>query len=266
MTSVAFTKLYLGEIEETGRRDEWNRVIQRHPMFGDEDVRISFPFGDRPALTLNDGTILPPGHRGTDWAPVPAGRTMDIVLPERATAGFIQRLDLDTGKNGYAVIIRHGYPWWSMYLHLLDDPRGRWSVGDEVFPGDLIGIMDATGAVAGRGGDLPGSHLHHAVWSVEAPGVWGLDEPPGFFANPVATPRDPELFYFDEPPAPPQPRDWMEPRDWGTQTEWEVLVGPNAYHDIGTKVGTAPGDLDARVKVEDDGIGLVEVAEIRRRL
>lgn len=258
MTTIAYSPLYLGGVRDTGRYDVSGHRIQRHAMFGDKDVYLSYPFGPRQPLQTPLGST-PIFHNGIDWAPVPLGATIPIIFSDTAPNCVIQRIDVDLSQpNGYAVVVRHAYPWWSFYLHLATDPRQRWQVGQPIKAGDLIGPMGTTGLSTGV-------HLHHAVWEVAAPAVWGLSVPSGFPGF-ISKPHDPAKFYVDAPSAAPQlTNGWVEVRDLLTLPQFESLVTP-AYFDRGTLVGVAKGDLDSRVKIEDDGNGLVRVVEIRQRL
>lgn len=101
---------------------------------------LSSPFGSRPD-PFGSGAIVP--HTGIDLA-LPTGSPIFAAASGRVSKA--QRAN----SCGNFVSIAHSSGWGSTYCHM---DRYVVSVDDRVNAGDLIGIMDSTGASTG-------SHVH----------------------------------------------------------------------------------------------------------
>lgn len=262
MTVLAPQPMQLGPQRFTGEFIRGKRVVEGFPV---ARARITHYWGD----WYEEGYNLPFDHTGEDYAPMQAGRDGDDILhcgPGKETGpdpvGKIWRIDRDgvaEGRtNGNAVAVFGPFPYMLFYLHLRDNPHSYGhSVGDYLDRGDYVGAMGDTGAYTN------GAHLHFGLWQIPAPAWWGLIGTAAFSGKDI----DPRPFFVEQiaPPAPKPTNGWVEPNKIYTAEEWEIdaVMG---YHDLGNQVGTAPGDMDARAKIEDDGRGLVKVLEVRKRL
>lgn len=111
--------------------------------------RVSSPYG----LRTNPFSGLPKFHHGIDFA-IPVGTPIRAML-----GGTVRRIDVeDVGErgrlHGNAVVVDSPGGWSTIYMHLAG-PVVR--VGDEVAPGQLIGLSGASGRVTGP-------HLHFSVF------------------------------------------------------------------------------------------------------
>jgi murein DD-endopeptidase MepM/ murein hydrolase activator NlpD len=92
-------------------------------------------------------------HAGVDYG-APAGTPIPA-----ATSGVVVYSGRNSGY-GNTVIVRNATGDYSLYAHMQDGDRA--TVGQRIWPGDMIGQVGSTGALA------RGNHLHYSILPASA--------------------------------------------------------------------------------------------------
>lgn len=119
----------------------WTGVFQSPSPFAD---CINSSFGNRRSY---NGSAFIYYHGGVDFC---GGMGVEVIAPARGRVIFADQLEV----RGNFTLIDHGWGVLSAYLH---QSELFVQVGDMVEPGQVIGLVGATGRVTG-------AHLHWEMW------------------------------------------------------------------------------------------------------
>jgi len=141
-------------IQELKRRNDSNDKIKDYlskqkdiylatPKGNPASGRITSPFGKRKDPFTGEMAF----HSGIDIS-------SSLGSPVRATADGVVNYSGWTQKNGYIVILEHGFGFSTIYAH---NKSNKVKEGQSVKRGDIIGYV-------GSSGKSTGPHVHYEVW------------------------------------------------------------------------------------------------------
>jgi murein DD-endopeptidase MepM/ murein hydrolase activator NlpD len=136
----------LGIVLNPSKEQRWSGAFSNPSVF--EDCFTS-RYGNRREYRADDGSVAPyfSFHSGLDFC---GGTGLEID----ATASGVVVMAQDTIVRGKATVIDHGWGVFSGYFH---QDAIYVQEGQTVEPGQVIGLVGATGRVTG-------AHLHWEIW------------------------------------------------------------------------------------------------------